>query len=123
MQLIIGCLRGGVQKEATIIIKDILSMVAGIEHRRCRLVIYPIRLCLSLLPFLQTFYDTMQDIIGIPDGIIVCIQQVTPVLRLRFALTVRFKEGEITGIALLVIKVRTISMKYHEEFPITVLLG
>ena len=40
-----------------------------------------------------------------------------------FALTVRFKESEITGIALLVIKVRTINMKYHEEFPITVLLG
>lgn len=123
MQFIIRCLRGGVQKEVTVIIKDILSMVAGIEHRRCRLAIYPIRLCLSLLPFLQTFYDTMQDIIGIPDGIIVCIQQVMPVLRLRFALTVRFKESEITGIALLVIKVRTISMKYHEEFPITVLLG
>ena len=64
----------------------------------------------------------MQDIIGIPDGIIVRIQQVTPVLRFCLTPAIRLEVSETTGIALLIIEVRTIGMKNHEEFAITVMV-
>ena len=64
----------------------------------------------------------MQDIIGISDGIIVSIQQITPILRFCLTPAIRLEVSETTGITLLIIEVRTIGMKNHEEFAITVMV-
>lgn len=92
------------EKELPVVIKDILAMVTGIEHRRGWLTIYSIRLGLNLLPFLQTLYNPMQDIIGISDGIIVGIQQVTPILRLCLTPAIRLEVSKTAGITFLVLK-------------------
>ena len=125
MKLVIRCLRCCMEEEIPIVIKDILAMVTGIEHRRGRLTIYAIRLIPSLslnqLPFLQSLHNPMQDLIGISDGMIVGIQQVTPVLRHCLTPAIRLEVSKAAGITLLIIEVGTIGMKYHEELAITVM--
>lgn len=63
----------------------------------------------------------MQDIIGISDGIIIGIQEVTPILRLCLTPAIGLEISETTGITLLIIEVRTIGMKNDEELAITVM--
>ena len=63
----------------------------------------------------------MQDIICISNGIIVGIQQILSILRLRFTPAIGLEVSETPRIALLIIEVRTIGMKHHEELAIAVM--
>ena len=86
------------------IIKDILSMVAYIQHRRRHLILS------------QSTYNTVENRISVADRIIIGIYKAGTVCLIGFGTDFWPENIEFIRIALMIIEMRTVAMKHNEQF-------
>ena len=94
------------KKQMTRIIKNIFSVIGGVEHGSIHLLLF------------KHMNQTCQKTIRIADSVIISIHQIITILYFCFYRIVRQEEGIFRRITFAVIEMRTVCMKHDKLFPV-----
>ena len=92
------------EEEFASVIKDVLAVVARIEHRTQSTLL------------LESLYHTVQYVVGIADGIVIGIDKVSAILHLGIAVGVRLEVSHLPRVTLHIVEVGTLGVEHDEEF-------